>query len=71
MRRYAIWSGNPRGYKEDPSRCVVETGGNTLWGAANAHQCGNKRGHGKDGLLCRCHAKAEAAGKDLIIPEDK
>lgn len=71
MRRYAIWSGNPKGYKEDPEQCAVEIGGKGLWGAADARQCERKRGHGKDGILCTTHAKAEAAGKELVIPEDK
>jgi len=50
------WSGCPKGQKQDPARCIVTVGGDSLWGAANAHQCGRKRGHGPNRDYCRQHA---------------
>jgi len=57
LRRYGVWSGNPKGYAEDTTRCVAVVGDRTMWGPAQAHQCHRKRGHGADGLYCKQHAK--------------
>jgi len=62
-RRYGIWSGNPKGYAEDLTRCVVEVGGGSLWGAANAHQCHRPRGHGPNGEYCKQHALKPPRGE--------
>jgi hypothetical protein len=44
---------------EDESNCVetVEDVGRFSWG----HQCTRPRGHGKDGLYCKVHAKRNSA----------
>ena len=52
-RKYGAWAGNPNGIPEDTTRCietVSEPGRGVL-----SHQCGNKRGYGKDGLYCKIH----------------
>ena len=55
-RRYGRWSGNPKGYPERVTDCVVAVGGGSAWGPANERQCSRKRGHGPDGLYCKAHA---------------
>jgi len=57
-RKYGVWSGNPGGYTEDPTRCIATVGDRTMWGPAQAHQCSRKRGHGPDGLYCKQHSPA-------------
>lgn len=64
MRKYGAWAGNPKGYVEDVSRCIVEVANEMMF-----YQCSRKR---RDGLYCRQHAKMIAAGtlSPLYIPED-
>ena len=56
MRVYNQWAGNPKGIKEDIIRCIKEVAGFPGW---HLYQCSRKRGHGKDGLYCKQHAKIE------------
>ncbi len=54
-RRYGKWAGNPNGYPEDETRCIIE-----IWprsGSWASYQCMRKRGYGPDGLYCKQHAK--------------
>ncbi len=54
-RIYGQWAGNPRGIKEDPTRCIQE-----VWKQGrviNAYQCSRKRGYGPEGLYCKQHSK--------------
>lgn len=53
-RVYGQWAGNTRGTPEDTTRCAAE-----VWPSDGyvPRQCSRKRGHGKDGLFCRQHAK--------------
>ena len=70
MRRYGKWGGNPEGYPEDITLCVVEVSDAHGW---HWYQCNRKRGHGKDSLqdlLCKQHAKMREQGRSLYIPED-
>lgn len=66
MRRYGQWAGNEKGWPEVKSRCLA-----TVSRGWHSAQCFRPRGHGKDGTLCRQHAKMEAAGSNLWIPPDK
>ena len=66
MRTYGQWAGNPKGNKENTERCVVE-----IYNKFYGFQCQRKRGHGKNGLLCKQHAKMEAKGRRLNIPRNK
>jgi len=69
MRVYGRWAGNPRGTKEDPTRCIVsvpESGRSVL-----SHQCYKKRGHGKGGLFCGQHARMYPTGVGAYIPKDE
>jgi len=50
---------------EDKNNCIV-----SVMGDYTSYQCQRKRGHGKKGLLCKQHAKMQAAGKSLYIPQD-
>ena len=52
LRRYAQWSGNPRGIPENISRCVE-----AVYKDYRHYQCDRKRGHGPDALYCKQHAK--------------
>ena len=54
-RRYGDWAGDLKGQSEDPKRCIEEVFATMVWSAG--HQCSRPRGHGKDGLYCRQHAK--------------
>ena len=65
MRRYGCWAGNQRGIAEDKERCIVKVGEYIF------RQCNRKRGYGKNGELCKQHAKMEAEGRTLFIPEEK
>lgn len=53
-RRYERGYGNPEGIPEDKTRCVWSV---VHYGSLGNHQCYYKRGHGKEGLYCRRHAK--------------
>lgn len=52
MRRYGESALNPRGFKENPTKCVEE-----VWRGWQSGQCTRNRGHGPDGLYCKQHAK--------------
>lgn len=54
-RRYGQWAGDPNGFPEDESRCIVEVypSGGILF----PHQCLRKRGYGSHGLYCKQHAR--------------
>lgn len=67
-RRYGRWPGNPTGRPEIPGRCVVEVDATTGWIGG---QCSRPRGHGKDELFCKQHAKMHERGRYLYIPGDK
>ncbi len=55
LRRYDKSALNPRGKREDVIRCIEEVSEPpSYW---HSHQCTRKRGHGKDGLYCKQHAK--------------
>ena len=57
LRRYGCWAGMPRGVAEDVTRCIEEV---TPAGRSIIQsQCGRKRGHGKDGLYCKQHARMQ------------
>ena len=61
-RRYGEWVGNLDGVPEDTARCAASVRAQFRPGG---HQCCRNRGHGKDGLYCKQHAKrhpTEAAG---------
>jgi hypothetical protein len=60
-RFYDKWAGNPKGIIEDPKQCVESVSDDTGW---HSHQCYRKRGHGKDGLYCRQHAKRHPVEKE-------
>ena len=53
-RRYDIWAGNPKGIKEDKTKCIQSVSDYTGW---HRYQCSRKRGHGDKGLYCKQHAK--------------
>lgn len=69
-RRYGEWAGAPKGYPEDMARCVVQVSRGPrsyLFG-----QCTRARGKGTapyEGLLCGTHARQQALGRYLSIPE--
>ena len=67
-RVYGEWAGNPKGVREDVTRCVREvfpgSGGGWI-----PYQCQRKRGYGPDGLYCKQHARFaqhEAAVNDIV-----
>lgn len=72
MRIYNIWGGNPKGTKEDPTRCVVDVpagGRSPLY-----YQCSRKRGKGEApyaGLLCGVHAYHQRMKRHLYVPKDE
>jgi len=51
-RLYNVWAGNPKGVKEDKTRCIEEVFDNFV-----SYQCQRKRGYGEKGLFCKQHAK--------------
>ncbi len=54
-RRYGQWAGNPKGNKEDLTKCIEE-----VWKRGcgiSAHQCSKKRGYGPQALYCKQHSK--------------
>ncbi len=53
-RIYGQWAGNPKGWLEDLEHCIEAIIRDNNWWAS---QCSRKRGHGKDGLYCKQHAK--------------
>ena len=73
MRVYDKSSLNPRGNREDVTRCISEVSDGTHW---HFLQCSRKRGHGPDGLYCKQHGKIETnrlAWRGFIsdAPEEK
>jgi hypothetical protein len=62
LRRYGVWSGNPKGYRYKPDQCSIQVSDGTAWAAANAHQCSRKSGHGDGGMFCKQHAKLMKKG---------
>lgn len=54
LRVYGEWAGNPKGQLENIEYCVESVYRN---GRMIEAQCSKKRGHGKDGLYCKQHAK--------------
>ncbi len=68
MRRYNKHYDQPGGVPEIAGRCIAEVNHSAL---ANI-QCARKRGHGREGLFCRQHARLDAmAGGGLRIPRDE
>ena len=59
-RRYGCWAGNPEGVAEDKARCIEQVY-NGDYGGIRFRQCFRTRGHGKDGLYCKQHAKKNPA----------
>jgi hypothetical protein len=55
-RHYGVWAGDPQGNSEVPAHCVAAVHDAFTH---RFHQCSRKRGHGRDGLFCRQHAKKE------------
>ena len=60
MRVYGIWAGNPNGILEETNKCIEAVFGSFLY----THQCTRKRGHGKDGLYCKQHARKHQERED-------
>ncbi len=62
LRIYRQWAGNPKGQKEDITKCIksVPDGGRSCL----SHQCMRKRGHGPDGLYCKQHGKIAEVGNE-------
>ena len=54
-RRYGVWAGDPKGQPEDRARCIEEVWPQDRYWVP--YQCQRKRGHGKNGLYCKQHAK--------------
>lgn len=67
MRFYGKWAGNPDGFAEDVSRCVVEV----CDVIGNFYQCLNRRGKGDGGLFCGIHARKLVHGRELNVPRDQ
>lgn len=63
LRRYGEWAGNPRGIREDITRCIEEVSPPPGW---ISKQCTRKRGHGPAGEYCAQHAKRHAARVDRM-----
>lgn len=55
-RRYGVWAGDPEGQPEDKTRCIKEVWPDGSW-IPHPRQCRRNRGHGKNGLYCKQHAK--------------
>ena len=43
-----------KGSKYFPNRCAAEVYSSAGW---SSYQCSRRKGHGKDGLFCKQHAK--------------
>ena len=60
-RIYGQWAGNPKGFKEDVTRCIESVyppGRATI-----PDQCQRKRGYGPDGLYCAIHNPEKVAAR--------
>ena len=55
LRTYHSWSGLPQGIPEDRTKCIESVFPHGR--GVVSQQCSFKRGHGKDGLYCKKHAK--------------
>ena len=66
VKKYGEWAGNPKGTREDPSRCVVEVSGGYRF-----FQCRRARGHGENNLYCKQHARMAQAGRHLRVPKEE
>lgn len=52
-RIYGVWNGNPKGKKEDITKCIEE-----IWSDGwISRQCSRERGHGIEGVYCKQHSK--------------
>lgn len=69
MRRYGCWAGNPDGTPEDITLCIVQVQERDPCGFD--HQCFRKRGHGKDGLYCKQHARMIEQGHHLYCGKEQ
>jgi len=69
MRYYNRWAGNPKGIKEDISRCIAEVASDAR--SILTHQCLRKRGKGDQGLFCGIHAKMYKATEEFWCPKDE
>ena len=57
-RIYGEWAGDEQGTPEDKTHCIEEVWPNwNRGGGWIPYQCQRKRGHGKDGLYCKQHAR--------------
>jgi hypothetical protein len=63
QRIYDQWAGNPKGIPEDKSKCFESVSDGTGF---HFYQCRRKRGHGKDGLYCKQHAKRHPASEEKV-----
>ena len=63
QRRYGQWAGNPRGNAEDVTWCIKEVCDYSC--SMIPYQCTRKRGHGRDGLYCKQHAKKRGNDNEL------
>ena len=52
---YGVWAGKPNGTPEDTVRCIQSVHGEGSFG--HERQCRRKRGHGRDGMYFKQHAK--------------
>lgn len=57
VRYYGCWAGNPRGQREDETRCIMPAR-RIGW---QLYQCSRKRGHGPNGEYCWQHARKARA----------
>ena len=60
-RIYGNWAGDPKGQKEDITRCIEEVWPRDVGWVP--YQCLRKRGYGPDGLYCKQHAKMKEQKK--------
>ncbi len=68
MRIYGQWAGEPKGRREDTTRCIVSVFSH---GRYISSQCSRKRGNGPDGLYCKQHGAKVVRGQHLNVPKDK
>lgn len=62
LRRYGVWSGDPVGKSEDPTRCIKKVRPRHTY---ISEQCRSPRGHGNNGLYCKKHAKSHPSNGKL------
>lgn len=56
---------------EDINQCVAKVW-SERWDGESPRQCSRKRGYGKDGLLCKQHAKAQESERGFVsIPDPR